>query len=256
MRPTEPHYITYPPAPPPGAIHRTTSHTHGMQNHWQQPAPPGAVPTASAKRYTSNSPPTPHAPHTQPWTNGSYGEYPSPTSPQHDLRRSGQFHSPPSPAAAPSAVAPATKCKTYSEPDDEPTSGKRGRSSKEEEEEAVRILEERRKRNANASARFRKRRNERERELIDRCLYMEQKLLEVLGQKRFAEVVEKAPAAAAIEGVGKRVVPVAKNAGLSIDALTSAPTVEDVWETCEKLKELLNESMDRIQRLEEAAAKK
>ncbi|KAJ1953964.1 hypothetical protein EC988_002697 [Linderina pennispora] len=225
MRPGEPHYISYPP-PHPSAIHRTTSHI--APTAWQ-PAPGTA-----GKRYTSHSPP---AQPTQPWS--AYTEYPSPTSP-HDPR----------PAPQQFAVSSPMKRKMSPEADE---AGKRTRTTKEDEEEAVRILEERRKRNANASARFRKRRNERERELIDRCLYMEQRLLEVLGQKRFAEVVEKAPAAAAIEGAAKRVVPVAKNAGLSIDALTSAPTVEDVWETCEKLKEMLGESMDRIQKLEETA---
>ncbi|KAJ1940778.1 hypothetical protein GGF37_003836 [Kickxella alabastrina] len=70
------------------------------------------------------------------------------------------------------------------------------------EAEAARILEERRRRNASASARFRKRRNERERELVNRCLFLEQHLLQAMGNKAFEEVMRKAPAAPpSIDGV-------------------------------------------------------
>ncbi|KAJ1826129.1 hypothetical protein LPJ56_002336 [Coemansia sp. RSA 2599] len=61
--------------------------------------------------------------------------------------------------------------------------------------EAARILEERRRRNASASARFRKRRNERERELVNRCVFLEQQLLQIMGPKLFEEIMRKAPSA-------------------------------------------------------------
>ncbi|KAJ1877348.1 hypothetical protein LPJ57_003988 [Coemansia sp. RSA 486] len=70
------------------------------------------------------------------------------------------------------------------------------------EAEAARILEERRRRNASASARFRKRRNERERELVNRCVFLEQQLLQAVGTKLFDEIIRKAPSAQTSTGDG------------------------------------------------------
>ncbi|KAI8320500.1 hypothetical protein GQ54DRAFT_212433 [Martensiomyces pterosporus] len=157
-------------------------------------------------------------------------------------------------------------------------------------EEAAKILEERRKRNANASARFRKRRNERERELVARCLFLEQKIFELVGLKSFDEIMVDAPKASAIDGVLKRrPIPSASSiaspistqlaishlagssrstgaepdtaagqgpsGGLSIDALTAPHSASDMWALCLELKEQMAGSLERISALEERLEK-
>ncbi|KAI7831939.1 hypothetical protein BX661DRAFT_197153 [Kickxella alabastrina] len=151
------------------------------------------------------------------------------------------------------------------------------------EAEAARILEERRRRNASASARFRKRRNERERELVNRCLFLEQHLLQAMGNKAFEEVMRKAPAAPpSIDGVpmlasGRRSIISSSSpkyededadecdedqvstvhssptvsAGISVSALTAPASVDDVWSAYLTLSQKMAGALQRIEMLED-----
>ncbi|KAJ2081195.1 hypothetical protein H4R24_002526 [Coemansia sp. RSA 988] len=122
-------------------------------------------------------------------------------------------------------------------------------------DEAARILEERRRRNANASARFRKRRNERERELVMRCMFLENQLLQAVGSAAFETTMRRAPpvernlltrhsAAGVFEDEDGSPSPV------SVCALTAPKSIDDVWSAYLQLSEQVAGAVERIDALE------
>ncbi|KAJ2756141.1 hypothetical protein GGI19_001098 [Coemansia pectinata] len=133
--------------------------------------------------------------------------------------------------------------------------GKRAKATSDNEpiletgEEAAKILEDRRRRNASASARFRRRRNERERELVNRCLFLEHKLLDALGSQRFEEVMKRAPKSdAATEGRAPMSVASDDEGVLptSVCALTAPRSIDDVWAAYLSLSQQVADSTQRI----------
>ncbi|PIA18486.1 hypothetical protein COEREDRAFT_6717 [Coemansia reversa NRRL 1564] len=122
-------------------------------------------------------------------------------------------------------------------------------------DEAARILEERRRRNANASARFRKRRNERERELVMRCMFLENQLLQAVGSAAFETTMRKAPP---IErnllnrhsGVGIAEDEDDSPSPVSVCALTAPKSIDDVWTAYLQLSEQVAGAVERIDALE------
>ncbi|KAJ2818590.1 hypothetical protein IWW50_005766 [Coemansia erecta] len=124
-------------------------------------------------------------------------------------------------------------------------------------DEAARILEERRRRNASASARFRKRRNERERELVVRCMFLENQLLQALGPAAFESVMRKAPAVERSLLLGRHSrAPEHDDDGspspspVSVSALTAPKSLDDVWSAYLKLNEQVAGAVLRIDSLE------
>ncbi|KAJ1853149.1 hypothetical protein GGH12_005323 [Coemansia sp. RSA 1822] len=125
-------------------------------------------------------------------------------------------------------------------------------------DEASRILDERRRRNASASARFRKRRNERERELVVRCMYLENQLLQAVGAVAFESVMKKAPAIERSLMGGRHLLTPPDNeddgspspSPVSVSALTAPRSVDDVWSAYLKLSEQLADAVQRIDGLE------
>ncbi|KAJ2613359.1 hypothetical protein H4S08_002246 [Coemansia sp. RSA 1365] len=122
-------------------------------------------------------------------------------------------------------------------------------------DEAARILEERRRRNANASARFRKRRNERERELVMRCMFLENQLLQAVGSAAFETTMRKAPP---IErnlltrhsGIGIAEDEDDSPSPVSVCALTAPKSIDDVWAAYLQLSEQVAGAVERIDALE------
>ncbi|KAJ1832206.1 hypothetical protein LPJ63_003708 [Coemansia sp. RSA 2711] len=141
------------------------------------------------------------------------------------------------------------------------TNGDSGGSDKAcSSDEAARILEERRRRNASASARFRKRRNERERELVMRCMFLENQLLQALGPSAFESVMRKAPAVERNLLLGRHTQVAVSNADedegspspspVSVSALTAPRSLDDVWSAYLKLSEQVAGVVQRIDGIE------
>ncbi|KAJ2801270.1 hypothetical protein H4R20_003743 [Coemansia guatemalensis] len=122
-------------------------------------------------------------------------------------------------------------------------------------DEAARILEERRRRNANASARFRKRRNERERELVMRCMFLENQLLQAVGSSAFESTMRKAPPVERNLLTRHSAVGIPEDddgspSPVSVCALTAPRSIDDVWAAYLQLSEQVAGAVERIDALE------
>ncbi|KAJ2487824.1 hypothetical protein IWW37_005084 [Coemansia sp. RSA 2050] len=232
------------------SLARADMRQHGMYPHHYQT---GGQHSQHPPGYAMNSgEPSPHTP----WHLG-------PPQALHGYQQMGRWVS----SGGPPATTASSPTQSLSPPANELGvcgAGKRTKHTSDNEpvletgEEAVRILEDRRRRNASASARFRRRRNERERDLVSRCVFLEQKLLDALGAQRFEEVMKRAPKSdAAAEG--RRPISLASDdegvLPTSVCALTAPRTIDDVWAAYLTLSQQVADSTQRIMCLEKERQK-